>query len=162
MKKLLINPLILLLIIFSPAAANAENGTLSPSVNYYYCPHVIDGDTIIVVIDRKKEKVRLIGVDAPETDNPYTREEPFGKEASTFTKQMAEGKKVRLEYDRQKRDRYGRILAYVYLADGTFLNVEIIRQGYATVLRKFPFKYRDDFEHYEQEARKNKRGLWGK
>ena len=108
----------------------------------------------------KKEKVRLIGVDTPEKDGPYTKAEPFNREASAFTKMMVKGNSVRLEYDWQKRDKYGRLLAYVYLEDSTFLNAELVKQGYATVFRKFRFKYRDNFIRYEQEAKKNKKGLW--
>jgi micrococcal nuclease len=162
MKRLLaaINPVIILLLILSPGITNAENKPAVLSETSYYCSYVIDGDTIIVIIDGKKEKVRLIGVDTPEKDGPYTKEKPFSREASVFTKKMTEGKNVRLEYDWQKRDKYGRLLAYVYLEDGTFLNVELIKQGYGTVFRKFRFKYRDDFIRYEQEARDNKSGLW--
>jgi len=138
MKKLFITPIILILLILSPSITNAETKP-SSSGNLHYCSYVVDGDTIIVIIDGKKEKVRLIGVDAPETDGPYTKEEPYGREASAFTKKVTEGENVRLEYDWQKRDKYGRILAYVYLEDGTFLNAELIKQGYATVFRKFRF-----------------------
>ncbi|GBE04316.1 thermonuclease precursor [bacterium BMS3Abin09] len=150
-----------LLFLFSPGIINAEQKS-SSSNNLHYCSYVIDGDTIIVIIDRKKEKVRLIGVDTPEKDGPYTKEEPFSREASAFTKKIAEGKQVRLEYDWQKRDKYGRLLAYVYLEDGTFLNAELIKQGYGTAFRKFTFKYRDDFIRYEREARGSKKGLWRK
>lgn len=159
MKKLFITPIILILLIFSPGITNAEKKP-SSSNNFYYCPYVIDGDTIIVIIDGKKEKVRLIGVDTPEKDGPYTKEEHFSREASAFTREMTEGENVRLEYDWQKRDKYGRLLAYIFLEDNTFLNAELIKQGYATVFRKFRFKYRDDFIRYEQEARDNKKGLW--
>lgn len=162
MKKLyttIIPLILLLLLILSPSITNAENKT-SSSNNFHYCSYVIDGDTIIVIINGKKEKVRLIGVDTPETDGPYTKEEPFGKEASAFTKKITEGKRVSLEYDWQRRDKYGRLLAYVYLEDGTFLNAEIIRQGYGTAFNKFKYKYRDSFKRYEREARENKRGLW--
>lgn len=159
-KKVLatITPLIIILLTLSHCITKAEDRP-SPSDNLHYCSHVIDGDTIIVIIDGKKEKVRLIGVDTPEKDGPYTKAEPFNREASAFTKKMTEGKKVRLEYDWQKRDKYGRLLAYVYLEDGTFLNTELVKQGYATVFRKFRFKYRDDFIRYEREASENKRGL---
>ena len=159
MKKLFIIPIILILLVFSPEIINSETKP-SSSGNSHYCSYVIDGDTIIVIIDGKKEKVRLIGVDTPEKEGPYTKEEPFNREASAFTKEMAEGKNVRLEYDWQKRDKYGRILAYIYLKDGTLLNAELIKQGYATVFRKFRFKYRVDFIRYEQEAKENKKGLW--
>ena len=75
---------------------------------------------------------------------------------------MVEGKKVRLEYDWQKRDKYGRLLGYVYLEDGTFLNAEIIKQGYGFAYTRFPFKYLEDFRKYEREARESNKGLWGK
>ncbi len=158
MKKFLITYTAILSLVFSPALTNAENKPSSG--NFHYCSYVIDGDTIIVIIDGKKEKVRLIGVDAPEKDGPYTKKEPFSGEASAFTKKMTEGKYVELKYDREKRDKYGRLLAYIYLEDGTFLNAELIKQGYAAVFRKFRFQYRDDFIRYEQEAMERKRGLW--
>ena len=82
-----------------------------------------------------------------------------GKEAYLFTKRMAEGKEVRLGHDWQKRDKYGRLLAYVYLMDGTFLNTEIIKQGYGFAYTKYPFKYLDEFRRQEKEARERKMGL---
>jgi micrococcal nuclease len=130
------------------------------SQNFYLCTRVIDGDTIIVNIDGKEERVRLIGVDTPETVHPSKPVEYFGKEASEFTKRMVEGKKVRLEFDWQRRDKYGRLLAYIYLEDGTFLNAEIIKQGYGFAYTRFPFKYLEEFRQYEREARENGRGLW--
>jgi micrococcal nuclease len=102
----------------------------------------------------------LFGVDTPETKHPEKPVEYFGKEAYLFTQRMVEGKEVRLEYDQTRRDRYGRILAYVYLLDGTFLNAEIIEQGYGFAYTKYPFKYTEEFRRYEREARENKRGLW--
>jgi micrococcal nuclease len=118
---------------------------------------VIDGDTLLLT---NGEKVRLIGVDTPETNHPNKPVQHFGREAYFFTKRMVEGKEVRLEYDWQRRDKYGRLLAYVYLLDGTFLNAEIIKQGYGFAYTRFPFKYLEDFRRYEKEARENKRGLW--
>ena len=130
--------------------------------DFYLCSRVLDGDTIVVEIEGKQEKVRLIGVDTPETVHPQKPVEYFGKEASDFTRKIVEGKRVRLEYDWQRRDKYGRLLAYVYLEDGTFLNAEIIKQGYGFAYTRYPFKYLDEFRQYEREARENKRGLWGK
>ena len=69
-------------------------------------------------------------------------------------------KKVRLEYDWQRKDKYDRTLAYVYLEDGTFVNAEIIKQGYGHAYTRFPFKYLEEFREYEKEARENGRGLW--
>ncbi|MFZ3072633.1 MAG: thermonuclease family protein [Thermodesulfobacteriota bacterium] len=123
----------------------------------YLCDRVIDGDTIVIEDNRK---IRLIGVDTPETVHPNKPVEYFGKEASLFTKRMAEGKKVKIEYDWQKKDKYGRTLAYLYLEDGTFLNLEIIRQGYGFAYTKFPFKHLEIFRQAEKEARENRRGLW--
>ena len=113
------------------------------NVNRLICTRVVDGDTIVL---SNSEKVRLIGVDTPETVRPNTPVEYFGKEASAFTKKMVEGKPVRLEYDWQQRDKYGRLLAYVYLIDGTFINAEIIKQSYGhayTVFLQVPEKFGD-------------------
>ncbi len=128
----------------------------------YRCIRVVDGDTIIVEIDGKKERIRLIGVDTPETVHPKKPVEHYGKEASAFTRKLTEGEVVRLEYDddTQRRDRYGRLLAYVYLPDGTFLNAEIIKQGYGFAYTRFPFKYMEQFRQYERSARETGTGLW--
>jgi len=134
--------------------------SLTFAQDFYLCTRVVDGDTIIISMNGQDERVRLIGVDTPETKHPKKPVEYFGKEASAFTKAMVEGKKVRLKYDQEKRDKYGRLLAYVYLEDGTFLNAEIVKQGYGFAYTRFPFKYLDDFKEYEKEARENDRGLW--
>jgi micrococcal nuclease len=125
----------------------------------YKVKRVIDGDTLLLI---NGERVRLIGVDTPETKHPRKPVEYFGKEAHLFTRQMVDGKEARFEFDRRKRDRYRRLLAYVYLLDGTFLNAEIIKQGYGFAYIKFPFKYMEEFRRYEREARGNRRGLWKK
>lgn len=104
--------------------------------------------------------MRLIGVDTPETAHPEKPVEFFGLEASEFTRRMVEGKEVCLEFDWRIKDKYGRLLAYVYLEDGTFINSEIIKQGYGYAYTRYPFKYMDEFRNYEKEARKNGIGLW--
>ena len=105
--------------------------------------------------------VRLIGVDTPETVDPRKPVQFFGKEASEFTRRMAQGKVVRLEFDAPRTDKYQRTLAYAYLPDGTFLNAEIVKQGYGHAYVQYPFKYLDQFRGYEREAREAGRGLWG-
>ena len=117
----------------------------------------IDGDTILLT---NGERVRLIGVDTPEMKHPQKPVERFGKEAYLFTKKMVEGKEVRLKYDWPRKDKYDRLLAYVYLLNGTFLNAEIIKQGYGFAYTKYPFKYIEEFRQYERDASENKRGLW--
>jgi micrococcal nuclease len=123
---------------------------------------VVDGDTIVV---SPNEKVRLIGVDTPETVHPKKAVACFGKEAKQFTRDAVEGKTIRLVLDkvntkRRHRDRYGRTLAYAYLADGTMLNAELIRQGYAHAYTRFPFRYLVEFRQIERAARTEALGLW--
>jgi micrococcal nuclease len=119
---------------------------------------VIDGDTVVV---DGVGTVRLIGVDTPETVDPRRPVQSFGREASDFTKQLATGKRVRLEFDQDRTDRYGRTLAYVYLQpENLLLNAEIIRQGYGFAYTQFPFRMMADFSALEREAREAGRGLW--
>ena len=121
------------------------------------CTRVVEGNIIIL---NNGEKVRLIGVDTPETKQPNKSVEYFAKEAFAFTEKMVKGKEVKLEYDLQKKDPYGRLLAYIYLKDGTFLNAEILKGGYGRTATKFPCKYSKQFTQYEKEAREHKRGIW--
>ncbi len=118
---------------------------------------VIDGDTIVL---EGMGTVRLIGVDTPETVDPRRPVQRFGKEASEFTRALLAGRRVRVAYDQERTDRYGRTLAYVYLLDGTFVNAEIVRQGYGLAYTRFPFKYLDAFRRHERDARQQQRGLW--
>ena len=120
---------------------------------------VIDGDTIVL---SDNQRVRYIGINTPETKHPSKAAELFGREAYKFNKKLVEGKKVRLEFDAEKYDRYDRLLAYVYLEDGTFVNAEIIKQGYAYIYTVPPnVKYADLFLKLQQQAREKDRGLWG-
>ena len=106
------------------------------------------------------EEVRLIGVGMPETRQPKKPAQPRGKEALAFVVQLVEGKKVRLEFDRQRTDKYKRLLAYVYVSD-IMLNAELVRQGYAQVTTSPPnVKYQELFLQLQREAREAKRGLW--
>lgn len=122
---------------------------------------VIDGDTIEVKFEEKTEKVRLIGVDTPETVHPEKGEQPFGKEASNYTKSRLDGNTIELEFDIQERDQYGRLLAYVWIGSEHF-NATLLKEGYA-VLSTWPpnVKYVDEFTKYQTQAREAKKGLWG-
>lgn len=124
---------------------------------------VIDGDTIDVSIDGKTERVRLIGIDTPETVDPRKPVQCFGKEASTKLHALLTGKMVNLEDDpsQDARDKYGRMLAYVFLADGTHINLLMIQRGYANEYTyRVPYKYQSTFKAAALAAKQAKVGLW--
>lgn len=122
---------------------------------------VIDGDTIEVMYQGKTESVRLIGVDTPETVHPSKPVQPYGPEASAFTKSQLTGKQIGLEFDVEQRDRYGRLLAYVWMENQMF-NRTLVKEGYAQVATFPPnVRYVDDFVALQREARAADRGLWG-
>jgi len=125
--------------------------------NRIWVKRVISGNTVLL---SSGEQVQLIGVKTSVTRRFRKSVSTYMKEVPLFVQQLVEGKEIRLEYDLESRDRYGRLLAYVYLIDGTFLNAEIIRQGYGFADAKYPFKYMEEFRGYEREARENRRGLW--
>jgi micrococcal nuclease len=127
--------------------------------------NVVDGDTIKVNINGATETLRLIGIDTPETVDPRKPVQCFGKEASNKAKEILTGKKVRLEADstQDERDKYNRLLRYVYLEDGTFFNKLMIEEGYAHeyTYQSNPYKYQTEFKEAEKNARESKKGLWG-
>jgi micrococcal nuclease len=123
----------------------------------------VDGDTFWITNTKgQQEKIRLIGVDAPESRRSGRKEIGFyGREASAYVERILDGQKIRLEYDVGRYDRYKRTLAYVYLQDGTFLNAHLVENGYAMVMTVPPnVKYADLFVKLQKEARKKKKGLW--
>ena len=123
----------------------------------YRVERVIDGDTVLLT---NGWRVRYIGIDTPETKHPKKGVEYMGPEATEFNRQLVEGKPIVLEFDVEKHDKYDRILAYVW-ADGTFVNAELVREGYAKVYTFPPnVKYNKLFLALQREARKDKRGLW--
>lgn len=131
---------------------------------YRTVKRVVDGDTIVL---ENGEKVRLIGIDTLETKHPQEPVQQFGKEASAFVRRMVQGKQIRIEFDQgnsylRHKDKYQRTLAYVFLMNRTFLNAEIIRQGYGFTYTQIPFKYLEEFRRLEREAREQRRGLWRK
>ena len=131
----------------------------------YTVNHYVDGDTIAVNMNGSVEIIRFIGVDTPETHKPNTPVQCYGPDAAAHTKQViSKFGKVRLEADPldTNRDRYGRLLRYVYLPDGTLLDEQIIKQGFGFAYLSFPFSKKVQFAADQTAARTAKLGLWGK
>jgi micrococcal nuclease len=128
----------------------------------YAINHFVDGDTISVNMGGSVETVRMIGVDTPETHRPNTPVQCYGPEAAAYTKQLIGSNRVRLQADQldTNRDRYDRLLRYVYLPDGTLLQAKLIQEGYAFAYTGFPFEKKNEFISYEQQAKAAKKGLW--
>lgn len=122
--------------------------------------YVTDGDTIKATVNGKEETIRMILVDTPETKHPNKPVQPFGPEASEFTKKMLSGKKIGLEKDVSERDRYGRLLAYIWV-DGKLFNQMLIEKGLARVAVYQPdIKYLDEFRNIQSKAQKAGIGIW--
>jgi micrococcal nuclease len=143
-----------------------EQADLSRMTRAVVVRHV-DGDTVYVSIPRppgsvrQYESVRFIGVDAPETVHPQKLVERLGKESSEFTRRYLLNRPVFLAYDWQLRDRYDRLLAYIYLSDGSCFNALLVREGYAHAYTRYPFEFLEQFRALELEARQKDKGLWG-
>jgi micrococcal nuclease len=127
---------------------------------------IVDGDTVRVRIDTPAgelnlvETIRLLGVDTPETVHPSRPVERFGREAGDYTRRTLLGKKVYLAFDWDLRDRYGRLLAYIYTAGGACFNAALVRDGYGHAYVRYAFQFMDEFKTLEREARSARRGLW--
>lgn len=131
----------------------------------YTISHFVDGDTIAVNMNGKVETIRFIGIDTPETHKPNTPVQCFGPNAAAETQKLIKdaGSKVRLgsDPDSTNRDRYDRLLRYVYLPDGTLVNEYLVRNGYAFYYPYFPYTKSAQFNKDEQAAMAAKKGLWG-
>jgi micrococcal nuclease len=150
----LVAPLLLLLLALSTVPAGAQNPLEGTVVK------VVDGDTVHVQLADRVEKVRYIGVNTPEVHHPTKGEEPGGREAAAVNRTLVEGRRVRLELDVQARDRYGRLLAYVWVGD-TMVNAELVRRGYAQVMTVPPnVRHQRLFLTLQRDARGAGRGLW--
>ena len=133
------------------------------SNDYAKVKYIVDGDTIDVLINGKFESVRLLGINAPETVDQRKPVECFGIEASEKLKELLGNKEVLLKSDSTQadRDKYGRLLRYIYLYDGTLINKVMIEQGYAyEYTYDIPYKFQKEFKSAELLARFRKRGLW--
>jgi len=162
--------LIALLVVLAAAAGGREvlggdggGGTGDGTGGEARVVKVVDGDTIHVTIGGRREKVRYIGVDTPETQHPTKGQQCFGTAAAAFNERLVGGQRVRLERDVEERDRYGRLLAYVYRErDGLFVNAELARRGYAQPLTIPPdVRHAERFVALARAARRGGHGLWG-
>ena len=123
---------------------------------------VVDGDTVRVSLGHRSETVRYIGVDTPETRRPGTPIECFGRAATAYNRRLVDGQAVVLRTDAEPRDRYGRLLAYVYRRrDGLFVNAALVRAGFATILTIPPnVTHAAELRRLESQARRSGAGLW--
>lgn len=130
---------------------------------FYPVSSVVDGDTIKVRIEGKVDTVRLLAIDTPETKDPRKPVQCFGDAASAKMNELVGGKQVRLEKDHTQpdRDKYKRLLRYVYLEDGRDVGAEMIKQGYAFAYTRFPSDKLEEYRGYEKQARETNAGLWG-
>lgn len=147
---------------WSKSSVKPVTESLTNQPGYYSVVYVSDGDTFAVNMDGRTEKVRLIGVDTPETVKPNSPEECYGKMASDFAKHTLTGKTVRLEADpiNQNRDRYDRLLRYAYLENGELFNAKLISGGYAFAYLSFPFSKSEEFRQLQTTARQDNVGVW--
>ena len=145
------------------AAPEIKKEILAPNDLYYQVVKVVDGDTIDIAIDSRTERLRLIGINTPEVVDPRKTVECFGREASANAKKLLAGAEVRIAADpsQDDRDKYGRLLRYVWRRDGLFYNLEAIKDGFAyEYTYKVPYIYQRDFKEAQKYAAENKLGLW--
>ena len=144
----------------SQDATQAQSGLIGP----FEVKRVVDGDTLVIIKESKEVKIRLLGINAPESvhedEKKNTKE---GKEASEWLKEYLGSQKVYLEYDQEAQDKFGRDLAYVYLEDqNSMVNKKIISEGLARVVEIEPnTKYFEELKATEKSAKQNKQGFWG-
>lgn len=147
------------------ASTTAGQAAVTEQPGTYAIDHYVDGDTIAVKMNGKVETVRFIGIDTPETHKPNTPVQCYGPAAAAHTQNLIKnaGGNVRLAADSEgtNRDRYGRLLRYVYLPDGTLVNLVNIQQGYAFYYPYFPFSKKADFKAAQDQAKAAGKGLWG-
>ncbi len=143
----------------------AKTGIKTSQPGMYHITRFSDGDTITVNMNGTDETIRFIGVDTPETHDPRKKVQCYGPAASAFTKNTltAAGSTVKLAADSlsNNRDRYNRLLRYVYLPDGTLLNLKLIQEGYGFYYPYFPFSKSDEFSAAQKLAQDGHKGLWG-
>jgi micrococcal nuclease len=157
-----IAPLLLLVAVVVVLVARGRDEPSRPSLGRAQVLRVVDGDTIRVRLDGRTERVRYIGIDTPESVKPGTAVQCFAKRASAANAALVAGRSVRLVADVEERDRYGRLLAYVYREpDGAFVNARLVRDGYARTLTIAPnVAHARELADLARAARREHRGLW--
>lgn len=147
------------LILFQLPSANIEE---FKSKGYVYVYKVVDGDTIKVFDGHSTNTVRLLGINTPEVKSGVTKEQCYGPEASAYSKSILTHKFVRLETDisQPDRDKYNRLLRYVYLPDGTFINDILVKEGYARVFDKYPASKTPELTISQNLAKVHAAGMW--
>jgi micrococcal nuclease len=145
----------------TPKQSSSEEKASAPIRIAAKLTRVIDGDTMAILIDNKKETIRLLLVDTPETVHPDKPKQPFGAEASAFAKETLTGKDVEIEIDVSERDKYGRLLCYLWIGDKMF-NEMLLEKGLARVAYIIPpnVKYIDPFRAVQKTAQKDGIGIW--
>jgi len=157
--------ILFLILVFKIISDNKKSAVVEESINVTPTAKqeiielikVVDGDTIIVKINGREKSVRLIGIDTPEKD------ECFEKEATKKAKELMENKKIKLEADSSQddNDKYGRLLRYIYLEDGTFVNEKLVEGGFGTEYTyKVKYKFQTEFREVEKLAKEKKIGIW--
>jgi endonuclease YncB( thermonuclease family) len=162
--KLLISIIVLLIVVATESGwlNGATNNLQQNDPGLYAINRYVDGDTIDVNMNGSVETIRFIGVDTPETHKPNTPVQCYGPEASSYTHSLIGKNSLRLEADPldTNRDRYGRLLRYIYLPDGTLVEAKLIGEGYGFAYTQFPFQKKAQFIALEQSAKQSGKGLW--
>lgn len=153
--------LLTLILILLPLFFKAELGSNGVgSTEHHTVDRVVDGDTVVLQ-DTSSTYTRYLGIDAPEILTEESPGDPLSEEAKNLNRSLVDGKTVRLEFDEEKYDDYGRMLAYVFV-DGTFVNKEMVRRGLAKVLIIKPNdRYASEIYEAEEQAKRERRGIWG-
>jgi micrococcal nuclease len=150
----------------NPRAPRMEHGFVVATSTNAFVVRAVDGDTLLVKVDgeSQEQRVRMLGINTPETVDPRKAVQCFGKDASKHMHALVDGKRIRLEADplADERDKYGRLLRNVFLADGTDVNAMMVRDGYAYAYLSFPLNplRRRALKKLEEDAKLAQRGLW--
>ena len=155
-------PILLISALLTTAAAGCGGPSTGSETATARVTRVVDGDTVVVQLDGRSQKVRYIGVDTPESVKPNTPVQCWAKKASELNRKLVAGQTVTLQFDHERTDRYGRLLAYVQRSDGLNVNAELLKAGAARTMEISPNTSRaQNFRALAAQAQRERRGLWG-